>query len=137
MEKTDWHYVVKSKTPITPEMGEEYCKNTYGTSLGSVHSQEESDAIMRSLKNMGGIDAWMGLYKDGSSWNWRDGTGENIMDLKTCYFSDWTSNEPSDGDDCVRMDPERGWAGCCVLSFSLFRIRMQTCGSFFRAKSYG
>ncbi len=133
MEKTDMHNVVKMARNISPKMGEDYCQTTFGTSLGSVHSKDENDAIVQILKDFGDIDAWIGLYKgEKSEWNWGDKTGDDIM-KDTCYYSNWQSGEPQSAEKCARIQHFGEWAGCYV-SFFVFSHRMQcnACHIIFR-----
>ncbi len=135
MKETDWHYVLKMTTPLNYETAEEYCEKTFDTSLGSVHSKEENDAIVQILKGFGGKypDAWIGLRKDGNSkWNWVDNTGNDIMNSENCAYSKWmrSRGEPGKGDACARIS-NWGWAGS-RLSLSLFIRKECHAFCFFR-----
>ncbi len=132
MKETKKHYVLKMDKAINPSEAEEICQQIFSTSLGSVHSQEENDEIAQALKDLGGIDAWTSMYKSGNSWNWRDGTGNDIMGSDSCYYHNWRETEPTKGDDCGRIEHEGTWAGCFVSVSLSHRIQLIHPYSLFR-----
>ncbi len=117
MAETKNHYVLKMKKSIFGSEAEKACQTIFKTSSGSVHSQEENDEIVEALKDLGDIDAWTSLQRNGNSWNWRDGTGNDVLATDSCYYSNFRVGEPSVNDYCGRIEHTGQWAACFVSLF--------------------
>ncbi len=118
------HHVLRMTAPLSPVTGEAYCKEHFGTSLGSVHSKVENDAIASILRgyfdDFGNTNGLVGLYRDGSSyWNWGDRTGNHILDPNACFYNNWRKGEPDVHENCAGITPGGDWEGCYAYSLSL------------------
>merc|ERR1719461_1245466 len=80
---------------------ERYCQNTYGTSLLSVHSQEEMLLIRLVYNALAPNDRfWIGLNdrKSDKKWEWSDGSAVD--------YTWWSPGEPNNvngGEDCAEL----------------------------------
>ena len=84
---------------------QDYCNDTYGTSLATITSDYENDVVVETAYEEFGqyTDFWIGLgdITTEGDYQWADGTG----DAASIYIN-WDSNQPdalNSGDDCVHM----------------------------------
>lgn len=82
----------------------EKCQEKYGTTLASIHSNQEN-FLMKSF--LGNNNAWVGLFdlalEKQNNWKWDD--------LSTVQYTNWAPGEPNNanGEDCVHIYPDGTW----------------------------
>merc|ERR1719410_1013924 len=100
-------FIADSAKKMLQSEAEEHCQEQYGTSLLSVHSEEEMKLIQVILDGMASEDHfYIGLNDRGKkegNWKWTD--------MSDVEYTNWAAGEPNslgDNEDCVEMY-ETGW----------------------------
>ena len=105
-----WAQYIFVETQLTANEANDYCQTKYGTSLASIHSQQDQDYITNNCVPhntqqqigciIGATDQYNERYTSGTDWQWFDGSPFN--------YSNWASNEPNNynagyEEDCVTV----------------------------------
>eukprot|EP01083_Nonionella_stella_P148038 467984_1 len=85
------------------------CETEFGTSLASVHNDDDHDSSTTLVAIHDEEDAWIGLNAIGNTdWHWTDDTPFDYGD--TLYANPWKDTEPSGGsEECVRISITKLW----------------------------
>jgi len=99
--ETSVSVVDMSAEPMTWDEAEQYCQDTFGTSLLSIHSEDEMELVRHSMSTFDAGDFyWIGLSdrENEGQWVWSD--------MSPNDYTNWYPGEPNDhkhdhnGEDC-------------------------------------
>ncbi|MED6257666.1 hypothetical protein ATANTOWER_029247 [Ataeniobius toweri] len=101
--QTLYKYIFIPKAKTWSE-AQHYCRENH-EELANIHSSVLYSAVQKE-----DFPIWIGLHRDGGSWNWSAGSSE---------YHNWKLNEPSTNGDCVSISSET------------HKMAAQNCGAYF------
>ena len=93
---------------FTWQRANEYCTSINGR-LAVIRNQQQQDQVNQAIGNNW---AWIGLSKNGGSWQWVDGTA-----MQLGYWNAWTNGQPSSrmSNQCVYSKGGKWFESGCNL----------------------
>ena len=116
-------------TKMNADSAESYC-NSFGSNLATITSATELAAAQDECDDTGG-SCWIGLYKSGTEWYWRDGSndlgfGFDSNDDPISGEGFWYTDEPNNagsGEGCGELRSAHNYyvndISCSTLNYPL------------------
>ena len=95
---------------------QEYCKNTYGTNLATIKTDDDRAAAQTALNDGGEAFAFIGLYSDDVETKWQFRSGDTCPSASAYKCVDFWKTAPGEVNNRPRCigDGEGGF-GCAVI----------------------